>query len=787
MKLFLRLAAILLALFALTAVFLVVFAQSTLPPHEGELQFAQLDGPVRIARDEWGVPHIEAETRHDLYFALGVVHAQDRLWQLDLHRRIASGRLAELLGPDAVQQDMFLRTLGLYDRAKASYDRLPEAAKAMFKAYTDGVNAYVTNRPHPLPLEYQLTFTDFAPLDPVDPVAWLKVMSLDLSGNYQRELVRLGLSDRLTPDQIDQFYPIYPGSTRPPLPDLQALYDGAVVTTAQARGLTEPPDSRGSNNWVVDGQWTASGKPILANDPHLGFNTPSLWYLVHLKLADRNLVGVSMPGVPGVILGRNDRIAWGFTNTGPDTQDLYLERLVPGEGYLTPDGPRPFQTREEIIAVKDEEDRVLTVRETRHGPVISDAMASAREILPDTHVLALRWTALDRDDVSPLSLMRLMDVHTFDQFTEALADYGTPQQNMIYADLEGNIGYYAPARVPVRGEANTTHGLVPAPGWKPGFDWQGYLPYDALPRRYNPEDGMIVTANQKIVDESYPHMLSHRWALPYRNDRIEDLIRLRSDHDLASMAAIQMDIYSGIAEDLLPALRVHVDPKLHRPILDALMRWDRTMRADAPEPLIFASWHRHLMRALMADELGDRFNDLNTHKTRFVLQVLAGEGPQAQWCDDVSTPQEESCAEIVTAAWQSAIAELTERFGPDWRDWRWGELHRVRMAHRPLSSVPALADFFGIEEPIGGGAYTVNVAAGSFSDPHINRHGAGYRGLFDLSDLDKSRYIIATGQSGHPLSKHYRSLFPLWRDGRFIEIPARMPAEDAADWLVLRP
>ncbi|MGF1605154.1 MAG: penicillin acylase family protein [Rhodothalassiaceae bacterium] len=787
MKLLIKAGLVLLGLVLLGAALLVAFLRSTLPPHDGELQFAQLDAPVTIARDAWGVPHIEAETEHDLHFALGVAHAQDRLWQLDIHRRIAAGRLAEILGPEAAQQDIFLRTLSLYDRAEKAFGQLPEEAQAMFRAYADGVNAYVAKRRHPLPPEYHVLGADFAPFTPVDALSWLKVMALDLGKNYARELSRLGLSDRLTAAQLEQFYPVYPGSLRPPLPDLRQLYDGAVITPAAVLAPEVPDTNRGSNNWVVDGQWTKSGKPILANDPHLSFNTPGLWYLAHLKLGDRHIIGVTIPGLPMVVLGRNNRIAWGFTNTGPDTQDLYLEKLVPGAGYLTPDGPEAFVEREELIKIKGAPDQTITVRETRHGPVISDAMDSVRPILSENSVLALRWTALDPDDVSASTLQRMLYVDTVEQLHAALADYVGPQQNIVFADVDGNIGYTAPARIPVRGPRNITHGLVPAPGWKPGFDWQGFADPAQLPQVHNPADGVLVTANQQVVPKDFPVFLSHEWALPYRHDRIRTLIEASRDHDLDTMGAIQMDRTSAIAEDLLPLFQAHVSGLRHQPVLQALADWDRVMVADAAEPLIFAAWHRRIIERLIADELGDRFPAVNGAKTRFLIQVLTNQDDMATWCDDVQTAPEESCGEIVTTALDQTMGDLTEQFGSDWRRWRWGELHRVRMPHRPLSQIAALRRFFEIGGPIGGGVDTVNVAGGSFNVPHINRAGAGYRGLFDLSDLDRSRYVIATGQSGHPLSKHYDDLFPLWRDGGMIEIPARMPEPDAASILRLTP
>ncbi|MBK5911577.1 hypothetical protein CCR85_08760 [Rhodothalassium salexigens] len=799
MKLFVRLALAALLVVAAVAGTAVYVIRDSLPPHEGTLDLDGLEGAVTVTRDRWGVPHIEAGSLHDLYFALGVVHAQDRLWQVDVHRRIASGRLAELFGPAALSTDKFLRTLGFRHRAEAALSGLSAQTRAVLDAYAAGVNAYADQAPHLLPPEYQILRADYDPIDAADTLAWLKVMSLDLSRNYGLELDRLALLGRLTPEQVTAFLPAYPGDDRPPLPDLAALYDGAALARLDSSETAPPPPDAGSNNWVVDGSRTASGKPILANDPHLGLNTPSLWYLAHLRLtgADgtvKNGVGVTMPGVPAIILGRNDRLAWGFTNTGPDTQDLYLEKLVDEGTYATPDGQATFGVREEIIAVDGAEPVSLRVRETRHGPVISDVLPRAAETLPEGHVLSLRWTALAADDSSGEIAHRMLEVTDFDSFRRVMDAYVTPQQNIVYADVDGNIGYYAPARVPVRPDSDETHGMVPKPGWKPGFDWSGTIPYDELPRAYNPQDGMIVTANSKVVGPDYPHHLTWRWSEPYRTDRITELLTRRRDHTLDSMAAIQLDLHSPVADALLGRmLTLASEGKAgHDDVRTMLTAWDHDMDVGRPAPLLFAAWHRALARAVYADELGDRFDEFFGHKTRFLATVLAEDaGADARaWCDDVTTPDAtETCAERVALALDDAMATLSARLGGDWRGWAWGDVHRVIQEHRPFSNVAPLKDWFELSAPIGGGSYTVNVASGTFRgpEPHANRAGAGYRGLFDLAMLDRSRYVIATGQSGHFLSPHYDDLFELWRDGRYIQIPARIPEGPDAKRLVLRP
>lgn len=779
----------LVAMILLVALFAWVYLRTSLPETSGRIALAGLTAPVTVIRDDNGIPHIIAENEADAAFALGFVHAQDRLWQLEMRRRVASGRLSEFAGPSTVATDRYLRTLSLYDRARKSWPHQSPAAQTVLKAYAAGINAYIGSHRGAWPPEFLLTGVRPGRWTPIDSLGWLKMMSLDLGGNMGRELSRLDLAGRLDAKQLAEFFPPYPGDPSIPLPDLKTLYDGLDLSTASA---SVPPGANdlglGSNNWVVSGSRTKSGKPLLANDPHLGLTTPSLWYLVHMRIAGRNLVGASMPGVPGIILGRNDHIAWGFTNVNPDVQDLYLEKLTgDGSGYLTPDGPETFRTREETIEVKGAPPVTFTVRETRHGPVISDARDDIRAALPDGYALALRWTALAEDDTTPSIATSLAEARNFEEFTEALKAYVTPMQNMVFADAEGNIGYIAPGRVPVRASENDTHGLVPAPGWKPGYEWTGYLPYGELPRRYNPDAGFIATANEKIVGPDYPHFLTSGWAMPYRGDRIRSLLAASETHDADSMARIQADVRSTLADDLLPLMLAHMKAPLPDAVA-ALAAWDREMRVDRPEPLLFSAWHRHLAKRVYADELGDKFPRYWGAKPNFLHRVLAGDGDYARWCDDVTTDPVETCDDTVAAAFADAMAALEARLGGDWQSWQWGTLHQVIQRHEPLSEVAALRPFFELRAPAPGGTYTVNVAGPRFTGPDVYsfRHAPSYRAIYDFADLDKSRYVIPTGESGNPFSPHYDDQFKRWLRVDYLQIMTA-DAALAGDRLVLVP
>ncbi|GER07645.1 penicillin amidase [Iodidimonas muriae] len=798
MRLIGKIAAAIGILAILCAIFGWVYLRSALPQISGTVTLEGLKAEVSITRDRHGVPHIVAQTPEDAFFALGYAHAQDRLWQMSMHRRIAAGRLSEIAGEATLSTDVFLRTLSLYDRARKAWAHQTPQARAGMVSYSNGVNAFLNSRKGALPPEFLLTGTEPEPWTPIDSLSWLKVMALDLGGNYWSELARLDLASRLDTDQLMDFFPPYPGEEALPLPDLDTLYDGldlAHIKTAQTD--IGKPRGLGSNNWVISGDHSKTGMPLLANDPHLGLTTPSLWYLAHMNIGGENVIGATMPGIPFVILGRNDRIAWGFTNVNPDVQDLYVEKLVDdGTAYLTPDGPAPFITREETIHIKDAEPKAILVRETRHGPVISDGRADLAEKMPKNAVLALRWTALDEEDTSGSAAATLSSVKNYEQFKTALRLYTAPAQNIVYADIDGNIGYYAPGRVPIRGAKNDTHGLVPAPGWKADYDWESTIPYEDMPERENPANGVIVTANEKIVGPDYPHFLTSGWALPYRGDRIRELIADTGPHDKASMARIQMDVKSTVAADLLPLMLGLMDQEqkaldeTQKDILDALGAWDFEMAADRPEPMIFTAWHRALAKRLYADELGDKFDRYWGAKVDFLKMALLGT-TKANWCDDIGTSDDESCADRVHLAFNDALEDLSSRLDRtprSWRDWQWGSLHRGVQEHRPFSQVPVLARFFETSTPAPGGTYTVNVAGPSFSapDPYGFTHGPSYRVVYDLADLDRSSYIIPTGQSGIPFSKHYSDMMDKWLHGDFVEISTNPETYQSGDKLVLK-
>ncbi|MGD8327721.1 MAG: penicillin acylase family protein, partial [Sphingomonadales bacterium] len=529
----------------------------------------------------------------------------------------------------------------------------------------------------------------------------------------------------------------------------------------------------GSNNWVVNGEWTKSGKPMLANDPHLGLTTPSIWYLAHFNINGKNLLGSTLPAVPFVVLGRNDRIAWGFTNTNPDVQDLYIERLVDDSSYLTVDGPVVFETREEIIKVKGGEDVVLNVRESRHGPIMSDVSKDMQMLLDNRHVMAFHWTALEDADTSASAGRQIVNSHDYQSLLKALMGFHAPEQNIVYADVDGNIGYIAPGKVPVRDPESPTQGLLPARGWLGTDEWIDRIPFEELPQTYNPPSGMVYTANQKIVRDDYPYHITDDWALPYRANRIAKRLISSTQHDAESFIDIQMDPATDMAVELSKIMLAIGDfGGKHQELRDALAKWDGGMWRDDAEPLIYAAWHRAIAKHIYEDDLKDRFSRYWDIRPDFLLPLFRGAEYGEAWCDDNRTTAVESCATQVAAALDDAVAELTAAHGENWRAWRWGDVHKVTHVHRPFSNVDALKSWFELKDEADGGPYAINVSPLKFASkhPYESTDGPSYRAIYDLANLETSRYIIPGGQSGHFLSPHYGDLAPLWRDGKYIEI-----------------
>jgi len=789
MRRFLRISGYLAALSAVLIASAYFYLRQSLPKTEGEIRLAGLTAPVEILRDRYGIPHIFAPSLEDASYALGFVHAQDRLWQMEMSRRVAAGRVSEVVGAGGLETDRFLRTLGVRRAAQANLRLLDGETVRLLEAYAAGVNAFLASDPV-LPPEFWLTGVRPEPWSPVDSISWIKMMAWDLGGNWRDELLRMRLSKTLPMARIHEFLPPYPGEAVPVIADLKELYSSMERDAVRLARFAPDSEGLGSNNWVVSGARTESGKPLLANDPHLGLSAPPVWYFAHISAPGMNVIGSTLPGVPGVILGRNERIAWGFTNTGPDVQDLYIEKLDATGGYLAPEGPRPFQVIEETIKVKGAEPEKLRIRVTRHGPVISDVVRAAQDLAPRGHVIAFSWTALAEGDRSMQAALKFARAREWDGFLAAAKDFQVPQQNIVYADVDGNIGFIAAGRVPQRKPANDLKGMAPAPGWLEKYDWADSIPFEELPRSFNPPGGAIVTANHRITPPDYPHLISSNWEPPFRADRIQALLDATPKHSVPSFARIQADVTSLAMRDLLPKL-LATRPRSEdaRKVLAQLAKWDGAMTAGRAEPLIAWAWWRELTRAIYADELGDAFRQNWLARAVFLTNVLSGAPEPARWCDDVRTPAVETCEEQLAQSLEAALADLRGRYGLDPSRWRWGEAHLARHEHRPFGRQALLARFFDITAPSPGDTYTVNVGRNVMSndaEPFANRHAASLRAIYDLADLEKSLYIHSGGQSGNVLSDHYKAFTEAWAKNEYIPMRAARKTLEAEPHQLLR-
>ncbi len=743
------------------------------PQIAGDIRAPGLARPAEILRDSNGIAHIRGLTRDAAYYALGFAHAQDRLWQMDLYRRLGEGRLAEVAGRLALPADRAVRTLGIYRLAETQYESLGQGAKRALDAYTAGVNGYLESHSGPWPPEFTLLMYRPEPWRGADSLVLGKLLALMLGGNWFSELQRAALLEHLTPEQVEVLLPTT--ADGPPI-----RYAGLPAPLSAARMAAAVPDflrpRRASNVWAISGANTESGKPILANDPHLGLTAPGIWYLARIEAPGLSVTGATLPGMPFHLMGHNGTIAWGLTTTYGDLADLFVERLTEGDAdsYETPDGPKAFTVREELIRVRFGRDERLRVRETRHGPVISDVFDSAAARAGAGHVVALAAVALLPGDRTVNAIFRLQTAQSKSAFLRALEDFHSPQQNVIYADTEGHIGLVAPARVPIRG---ARRGLVPSDGAAGDADWTGFVPFEGLPQEFDPAGGVVLNANNSIVGPDYPYFISAQWEPSYRARRIAELL-IGGGQTSETSAAMQADSVSVMARDLVPVMAAALrDGERVSPRLAAATRrleiWDFRMERTAPEPLIFAAWLRALVKRLVADDLDGSFESYWDLHPRTVTLILS---ERQEWCDDITTAEAESCSEQTQAALADALAELSDDFGANFTRWRWGEAHEVRFLHPLWSFVPGLGQALGLVARSDGGPFTLmrgGIRFGSGSRPFANNHGAGYRAVYDLSNLDNSLYAMAPGQSGNPFSRLFAAQVEGWLEGETFRIPSR--------------
>lgn len=758
----------------------VLYLISSLPQIDGHITASGLTGEVRIARDADGVPLISAGNDADVAFGLGFAHAQDRLFQMEMMRRYGAGRLAEIIGAEAVPIDRQMRVLGIGRSAEEAFGSLPAAVRRSLEAYSAGVNAFLAARRGALPPEFLLLRFAPKPWRPADSLIWGKLMDLQLGFNYRGELERARLARTLSTDDLALLYPEYPKDAPTTLAALSAIYRQLPLERLYAALPENAGPIYASNNWVVDGAHSASGKPLLANDPHLGFSAPGVWYLARLKTPEREIAGATAPGVPLVIIGHNDRVAWGFTTTTADIEDLFIEKIDPADPgrYVTPDGSAAFESRQETIAVRGGAPVALTVRSTRHGPVLSDILPEASA--EPGYVLALATTYLGPDDRTAASLFGIGRAEDAVALHAALADFDGPPQNVVYADRGGTIGFMAPGRVPIRRHGN---GWMPVPGWTGEYDWSGYIPFSELPQAQNPASGHFASANNKIVPDSYPYFISRDWDLPSRFERIEELLAAEPRQSSGTSAAIQADTLSIMARRLVP-LMTAIQPAddAAREAIERLRTWDFRMDADQVEPLLFIAWLREFARSVFFGRLGSAAADYWNLRPLVIAEILT---KRQDWCGGAERP-DQTCDAQLTKALDTALTELRHSYGTDMAQWKWGGAHTAAFPNRVFDRIPLVGDWFHVAVANQGGPDTIDVGPISVRDdarPFEQRFGPGLRVITDLADPTGSQMIVVPGQSGNALSPHFADFVGRWRNIEYL-VPGRAAA---AATLVLEP
>jgi penicillin G amidase len=761
-------------------------ARNALPQVEGTLRVPGLRGPVEVIRDRWGVPHITASDLRDLFLAQGFVQASERLFQIEFMFRLGTGRLSELFSEFTLPMDRFIRTVGWNRAGRNQAERWDDRSAELTRAFGDGIRAWAELMPG-APVEYQVLDAQPSIPDPEEDAAVgasaAVFMAWGLSRNWDHELLRAEIAERLGVDAMRALFP-----------DLDT--EAAAVEAGQAGGLDRmallrnailPPAGQGSNNWVVDGSRTATGMPLLANDPHLAVSVPSIWFECHLTGPGIDVAGVALPFSPGILIGHNDRIAWGFTNSEGDVQDLYLERLSEdGSGARFRDGWEPVTVHREEIGVRGRaEPEVLEVRETRHGPLLDSYTVG----IADPHVVeggirrsyALRWVGADHG-IQPSTVFNVNTAGSWADFRAAVHDaWLCPGQNMVYADVDGNIGYQLTGLYPIRGRGD---GTVPVPGWTGDYEWEGWIPFDDLPRAFNPEDGFLCTANNKMHDESYPYVLGRDFLPPFRARRIAEMITERETHDRDTFASMQMDTLLLPAAAIAPHLTA-MEPRDDRQTeaVALLGGWDHDVAAGSAAAALYEVWCHHIarrvLRPLLGEELFVHFYGRRQWTNAFQYQVLPNllAYPTARWFGRNGARARD---EVLSEALDHALDELTDRLGPDPNAWRWGALHRARFAGR-LAVIPDCEDLFtAAVVELGGDEQTV--LQGKF-EPEWSYDAVvvpSWRQILDPSNWDASLGTHTVGQSGNPMSPHFADLVTLWERGEHHPMPFTRPAVEAA-------
>jgi len=782
-----RLFIVLFVIFAVIALAVAAFrflvAPRAFPQVEGTLQLKGLDGPVDIYRDSFGIPHIYASTEHDLLMANGFVHAQDRFWQMEFQRRLSTGRLSEILGEIVLDADRYFRTLGLHRAAAVEADNLEVQDLEELSAYAEGVNAYLETHSGPRGLEFTILGLQGTQIDPEtwSPFHTLvtgKVLAWFLRSNSDQELARAHIAARLGTPAIEELMPAY--DSEHPIIVPSALAETtlqSVPEIAFSRFPWAAGTGLGSNSAVVSGERTATGSPLLANDPHLGIQIPSIWYEIGLHCepvgpdCGLNVVGASVVGIPGVLIGHNDRIAWGLTFLTGDHEDYFIERL-------NPEDPNQYEfrgewldmeiIREEIVVDGRDEPVIIDVRKTHHGPIINDVAAGVEQDWSyGWEPLAYSWTALEPGTIHK-SLLRLNRAQNWDEFRDALQYWDVAGENAVYADVDGNIGYQATGRYPIRTRSD---GTMPVPGWTGEFEWTEFIPYEELPSVFNPQEGYVATANNAVVGPDYPYLIGVDWDRGYRARRLVELLEADDSISVQDLQTIQRDSNSLYTQDILHHfLSLQPTDETQRKALDILRAWDGREDRESAGAAIFETLRLHLISNMFADELGDQLLGRASEQSLFIAARNFLNEPDSAWFDNTNSSEVEDRDQILQLSLEDTVSELVEKLGNDPASWRWGDLHHASFESLTLgqSGIAPIEWIFnrGPVE-VDGGQETLFTSRYDINEPFGVITLSSYLQIVDLGDLSRSLSMHTTGQSGHPFNKHYDDMIDPWRNHQY--------------------
>lgn len=750
-----------------------------LPRTAGTLRVAGISGSVEIRRDRWGAPHLRAGSLADAWFGQGFCHGQDRLWQLDLYRRVSSGRLAEIAGPAGIRLDRFTRTLGLRRVALAEEAALDGELREALDAYSAGVNA-AAEAARSLPVEFRLARIRFEPWRPADSLTIAKLLAFGLSTNWERELLRADMARELGPELAARLEPGYPAGNPVALePGSPWAGDGLALAgqlDAIRAALGFAPEATGSNNWAVAPGRSATGGALLAGDPHLSPTMPGITYQLAIEVGGRRCRGSSFPGRIGIVFGQNDDVAWSLTNTMADVMDLFVERIE-ADSYEFRGEWLPLEREEQEIQVRGRsQPERLTVRRTHHGPIVNEALDAEPQ-----EPLALRWSALDQACLTEASL-GVLAVRSGAELVASLEAHNAPVSNLVWADCHGSIGFKVIGAVPIRAGGCPD---LPRPGWTGEFEWEDWVDYAELPELTDPDEGYVLTANNRITPDGYPHHITSDWLDGYRARRIEDLLASRTDHDLDGFQAMQTDVLSLPGLETAHRLsRLRPRDQRETAAIERLRSWDGRMVPDSIAATIYQAFTVSLGREVARGAIGDRDlaeRWLDRADNPFMNHVTS----PWRWQSHLLALWEEADDELVGRPWdglvldalRAALASLEERFGPDPGAWRWGAVHAVEFPHSLGAASPLLARIFSRRLEVGGAQETIAQVGWDTNDPYHAIWAPAWRMVADPAAPERSRWQAFTGQSGHVASRHYDDLQPRWARGEMQPMAGEGPWE----------